>query len=445
MKNATTRLIGAALGIGFVLQASFAFAEPIKLNWWHAMGGKLGESLYDVVDKFNKSQSDYVLTATKKGHYEAVFNAAVAAYRAGEQPHILQNNESGFLTLMLSGAVVPVQEILEKNGVTVKIDDYLGPVIKTYADDSGDIIGMPFNSSTPILFYNTDMLKAAGITNPPETWQEMADQSRKIISSGAGKCGYSFAAGNWQEIENYSLWHNIPYATLNNGSGGLKTKLVFNTTHVVGHIDRLKNWVDEGIASFGGENRQDWSSGARTRFLNGQCAFWIDSTAWHSTVQAGAKMNWNATFLPHEEGKETNSSMIGGAALYVFKGFSEEEYAGIAAFFKFLTSPEIQIFWHKATGYVPITKTAYNEVKAQGYYEKNASREYAVIQLLKGKPTENSRTIRIGNFANIRAIVTEELDKVWVGDLKAQEALDQAARRGNEVLRRFEKQNEGKL
>ncbi len=127
------------------------------------------------------------------------------------------------------------------------------------------------------------------------------------------------------------------------------------------------------------------------------------------------------------------------------RAFRKKSTTGIAAFFEFLTSPEIQIFWHKATGYVPITKTAYNEVKGQGYYESNASREYAVIQLLEGEPTENSRTIRIGNFANIRAIVTEELDKVWVGDLTAQEALDRAAERGNEVLRRFERQNAGKL
>ena len=409
------------------------------------MSGQLGEALDAVVADFNKSQAKYQVIAVSKGNYPATLNAAIAAYRAGEQPHLLQNNEAGVLTMMLSGAIVPAHDIADQNGLKLDLNAYLRPVIDTYTDRNGRLLAMPFNSSTPIMFYNVDMLAKAGIAAPPKTWQEMETQIREIKAKGAGECGYSFAAGPWQELENYSVWHDIPFASKGNGFGGLDAELMINKTRVVQHIDRLARWSKEGLAGFGAAAKATWASGARTNFIEGKCAFWIDSTAWHSTVAAGAKMKWSASVLPHEQDIPPNRSMIGGAAIYVFKGFKPEEYAGIVEFFRFISDTDVQIGYHKATGYVPITVAAYEKAKASGYYKENPSREFAVTQLLQGKATPNSATVRLGNFENVRAAIEEELDKVWAGRSTAQEALDEGVRKGNEVLRRFEAQNRGKL
>jgi sn-glycerol 3-phosphate transport system substrate-binding protein len=304
---------------------------------------------------------------------------------------------------------------------------------------------MPFNSSTPILFYNKDILDAAGIAAPPKTWQEMEEQIRTIRAKGAADCGYSFAAGPWQELENYSVWHDIPVATRRNGFDGLDAVLVYNKTRFVQHVERLKRWVDEGLATFGAAAAHTWASAARSNFIEGRCAFWIDSTAWHSTVEAGAKMKWGASFLPHEADLKPNHSMIGGAALYLFKGFSDAHYEGAATFFRFLTDPEVQLDWHKATGYVPITVAAWELAKKQGYYETHPTRGIAVEQLLMGEERENSRTIRLGNYENVRKALTDQLELVWAGKKGVKEALDQAVEDGNAILRRFEQQNKGKI
>jgi sn-glycerol 3-phosphate transport system substrate-binding protein len=226
-------------------------AEPVKLHWWHAMSGQRGEALDEVVAKFNASQNAYQVVAVNKGNYVATLNAAIAAYRAGQPPHMLQNNESGVLTMMLSGAIVPVHEILAQYGVQIEVNAYLRPVLDTYTDRQGQLLAMPFNSSTPMLFYNADMLHKAGIAAPPQTWQEMESQLRHIKTTQAAECGYSFAAGPWQELENYSVYHNLPFATRRNGRDGLDAELLLNQTRVVQHIERLRRWQQEGLATFG--------------------------------------------------------------------------------------------------------------------------------------------------------------------------------------------------
>lgn len=445
MRATLVGLASSLLVTGTLLSSQPARAERLALEWWHAMSGELGAALEDVARRFNASQERFELKPVNKGNYVATLNAAIAAWRAKEPPLLLQNNESGVLTMMLSGAIVPVHDVLDRYGVKVDLEAYLRPVIDTYTDRNGRLLAMPFNSSTPILFYNKGMLEAAGIAEPPATWQAMERQIRTIKAKDPTACGYSFAAGPWQELENYSVWHNIPVATRRNGFDGLDAELVYNKTRFVQHIERLKRWVDEGLATFGAAAAATWASAARQNFLDGRCAFWIDSTAWHSTVEAGAKMRWSAARLPHEADVTPNRSMIGGAALYLFKGFSDAHYEGAAAFFRFLTDPAVQVEFHKATGYVPITVAAWETAKKEGYYDSHPTRQIAVEQLLQGSDLEHSRTIRLGNFENVRKALTDQLELVWAGKKGVKEAIDQAVADGNAILRRFEQQNRGKL
>lgn len=434
----TTVLVATAL-------APTANAETIKLNWWHAMGGQLGEVLQQVADKFNASQDEYELVPTNKGNYVATLNASIAAYRVGEQPILMQASEGSVLTMMLSNAVIPAQEILESHGYDFDPEDYLRPVLDTYRNLEGKLLAMPFNSSTPILYYNNDILQAGKIDAPPATWQEMETQIRALKDAGATDCGYSYGADHWSELENYSVYRNAPYASQDNGHAGLDAEILINKGPVVAHMEMIKGWLDEGLATFGAQTPNTWASGARTNFLEGKCAFWIGSTAWHGTVEAAAQFDWNGAPLPYDDDVTPNNSMIGGAALYTFKGFSDDEYKGVAAFFNFLTDPEVQVFWHQQTGYVPITKTAYELAKAQGYYDTHASREYAIKQLLQGEPSPASRTIRLGNFEVVREVINDELRKALADEVSIQQALDDGVSAANELLRRYEDQNRGKL
>ncbi len=446
-------ILTSAAATCLVIGASAALAqEKITINWWHAMDGGLGEALTEIVDRFNASQDRYEVVETFKGNYRVVLNNTIAAYRADEHPHIFQNNETGVITLMLSGAIVPVHGILEEHDVEVDLDAYLAPVVDTYTRD-GELLGMPFNSSTPIMYYNAELLQAAGFEAGPTTWQDMemmidAAQAAGITGAdGEPVCGYAYSGGMWDNVENWMSIHDQPYASGGNGRDGLDTELVYADTELLGHQQRLARWLEEGKAEFGAESPTDWSSASFTNWGNGNCLFWSGSTASHARVEATAQFDWSAVHFPHDPEviEVPRNSTIGGAALYALQGFSDEEYEGIAEFFRMLTSVEIQKFWHENTGYVPITKEAYEELVKEGYYEEHPTYELAVKQLLRGTPGPNNRVPRIGNFENVRIALEAELEKVYSGEQDVETALDNGVRRGNEILRRFEQQNQGKM
>ena len=442
-------LVAAAVSVG----ATEASAERIKIQWWHSMSGGLGEGVTEIVRRFNESQDKYEVVETWKGRYRHLLNQTIAAIRAGEQPHFFQNNETGVITLMLSGAIVPTEDLLAQHGVTLDKSAYLAPVIATYTDPNGKLLGMPFNSSTPILYINKDLHEAAGLTELPKTYEDMERQIQVLQASdvtvprGGKACGYAFYAGMWGDLENPMAQHKQFYASLDNGLDGFGTELVYNERggFAVEHMKRMKRWLDNGWAEFGAESQTDWGSGALKNFQAGNCLFHIRSTASHARMESNP-FNWTATYLPHNEGVTPVNTTIGGAALYTLKGFSDEEYAGVVEFFKSLTSVEIQKYWHKVTGYVPITKQSYEELKAEGYYAESPTKELAVVQLLRGgdNPDPAARVPRLGNFENIRIALEGELRKVWANEQTVEEAMDNAVRRGNDILRRFEQQNRSK-
>ncbi len=183
---------------------------------------------------------------------------------------------------------------------------------------------------------------------------------------------------------------------------------------------------------------------AAPKFYSQECAMYMNSSASRAGVMANAK-DFEVGFgmLPYYadvDGAPQNS-IIGGATLWVLRGHSDEEYKGVADFFSYLSSPEVQADWHQFSGYLPITQAAYELGKQQGYYEKNPGADISVLQMNLNPPTENSRGLRLGNFVQIRDVINEELEEVWSGSKTAEEALDAAVERGNKLLREFEDQN----
>lgn len=425
-----------ALGILMLFPASDAMANPIEIQFWHAQRPPRENTLNKIVDAYNKFQTKYQVVASFKGSYDETLNAGIAAFRSKKQPHILQVYEVGTQTMMLSNAIYPVFNLMKDTGHNIDWKSYLQPVLSYYVSSNGELQSMPFNSSTPIMYYNKDLFKKAGLTGPPRTWDEMGEYTKKLVASGT-EYGMTSAWQTWVMIENYSAIQNIPLATKSNGFDGLDTELTINNPMVVKHIERLKSWMDD--KRFVYEERE--YKGPEAAFISGKCAILMDSIGAIGAVKS-AKFDWGAAPLPVEASmKEPQNSIIGGASLWVLKGLPQEEYQGVADFLAFQASEEMQIIWHKETGYLPITLQAYNKLKADGFYQQEPLQEVGILQLTRKDPTANSRGIRLGSFSQIRDVMNEELEMLWQGKKTAKQALDEAVSRGNDILRQFEKRS----
>jgi len=427
----------AAAFAGSLPQPALAVTE---VQWWHAFTGRLGDILTKQVEDFNASQSDYKVVAVYKGNYSETLNAGIAAFRAGQQPHILQVLEVGTATMMAAkGAIKPVYEVMAEAGESFDPDAYLSTVTGYYTDPDGKMLSMPYNSSTPVLYYNKDAFKKAGLdpSAPPKTWQEFGKTLDALKASGAD-CPFTTAWQSWVHLENMSAWHDVSFATKANGFEGTDTTLAFNGPTQVKHIQQLGDWAKEGKFIYSGRRNE---GGAR--FRSGECAMFTESSAGYAGVKAEAEFDFGVTNLPYWEGTAgaPRNTIIGGASLWVLSGHSPEEYKGVAKFFSFLSSAQVQADWHQQTGYLPITTAAYKLTKEQGFYGKNPGTETALIQMTSMAPSANSKGLRLGSFDQIRGVIDEELEEVWAGKKSAQQALDSAVERGNVLLRRFERAN----
>jgi sn-glycerol 3-phosphate transport system substrate-binding protein len=414
-----------------------AYAQT-EIQWWHAMGGANGERVDKIAADFNATQSDYKIVPSYKGNYTETMTAAVAAFRAHEQPHIVQVFEVGTATMMAAkGAVYPISELMADANKDFDQSVYLPAVVSYYQTSDGDLLSMPFNSSTPVLWYNKDAFEKAGIGAAPTTWDELNDAAQKLLDSGM-TCGYSFGWQSWVMIENFGAWHNLPMGTKENGFAGLDTEFTFNNAAVVSRMQSIADSQASGLFKYGGRRGDSLSL-----FTSGECGMWMNSSAYYGSIKDQAKFNFGQTMLPLDTGvaDAAQNSIIGGATLWVLRGHDQGDYAGVADFMNYMSSSEVQAWWHQETGYVPITTAASTLSAEQGFYDENPGTDTAIKQLSLNAPTPNSRGLRFGNFVQIRDIINEEMEALWAGKATAQEAMDTAVERGNALLRKFESAN----
>ena len=436
MKHAVIRTLVFAVGL-WAVQATTAGAAT-EIQWWHAMGGVNGERVNKIANDFNATQSEYKIVPVYKGNYTETMTAAIAAFRARKHPHIVQVFEVGTATMMAAkGAVYAIGDLMKDAGVPFDTGVFLPAVISYYQTPDGKLLSMPFNSSTPVLWYNKDAFAKAGIESPPKTWPEMKTASEKLMAAGY-KCGFSFGWQSWVMIENFNAWHNLPIGTMENGFAGLGTEFVFNNGAVKKHFANLAEWQKSKIFDYGGR-RGD----SLPKFTNAECGMWLNSSAYYGGIKKQAKFAFGQSMLPiyPDVKAEPQNSIIGGATLWVLKGHPKETYKGVAQFMKYLSGAEVQAWWHQETGYVPITTAAYELSRKQGFYEKNPGTDTAIKQLSLNTPTPNSRGLRFGNFVQVRDILNEEMEAIWSGKKSAESALDSAVERGNALLRKFERAN----
>jgi sn-glycerol 3-phosphate transport system substrate-binding protein len=298
---------------------------------------------------------------------------------------------------------------------------------------------MPFNSSTPVMYYNVDLFQKAGIEMPsktdPLTWEQMAEITTKLAAAGVKK-GMVTSWQSWTQVENYSAIHDLPFASKANGYEGLDCELLINNPQVVSHLSRLKSWMEDGRFSYEGQKYQ----GAQAAFIAQDAAILMESISGIGNVKQNAKFAWDLAPLPVEASMTApQNSIIGGASLWVMKDHPENDYKGVAAFLDFLAQNEMQELWHMETGYFPITVPAYESLKSKGYFEQNPYQEVGIKQMTRRDPTKNSRGLRLGYFVQIRNIINEEMELIWNGSKSPQEAMDSAVSRSNDQLREFEK------
>ncbi|MEL7470942.1 MAG: sn-glycerol-3-phosphate ABC transporter substrate-binding protein UgpB [Pseudomonadota bacterium] len=433
------KMLAAAIA-GSIISLSGAASAQTEIQWWHAFTGRLGELLNEQVDKFNASQSDYKVVGAHKGNYSETLNAGIAAFRAGEQPHILMVFEVGTATMMAAGgAINPIHKVMGDAGATFDPDGYLGPVKGYYTTTGGDMLSLPYNSSTPVLWVNRDALSDAGLDPDMDlsTWQKVGGALDALKAAGH-KCPLTTAWQSWIHLENFSTWHDQPFATKENGYGGMDTELAFNGPVQVKHIQQMGDWAKDGKFIYAGRRNEGGAN-----FRAGECAFFTESSAGYAGIKAEAKFDFEIRPLPYWEGVEgaPQNTIIGGSSLWVLAGHDSAEYKGVAEFMAFLSSSDIQAKWHQDTGYLPITLAAAKQTETEGFYDANPGTNIAIEQMTGSAPTPNSKGLRLGSFDQIRGIIDEELEAVWSGDKTAHAAMDSAVERGNALLRRFESAN----
>lgn len=434
-------LMGAAMAA--LLSMAGQAAAQTEIQWWHSMAGELGQKLEGLASRFNESQSEYKVVPLYRGTYPESMTAAIAAFRAGEQPHILQVFEVGTGTFMAArDAIYPVQELMTDTGEAFDPASYLPAVTGYYQTGDGELLSFPFNSSSVILYYNKDAFEAAGLdaSQPPKTWSELAEAAQKIVSSGTKTCGFTSTWPAWVNLENLSAWHNKPIATQQNGMAGFDAVFNFEEAGLVGkHWANLVEWQKGGAYQYRGRTNT-----AGPSFNSGECAMLLESSGGRASISANADFDVGYGMMPYYDDIEgaPQNSIIGGASLWVLRGKDEDSYKGVAQFLTFLSQPEIQGEWHQSTGYLPITEAAYEATKASGFYEKNPGADTAIKEVTLNTPTENSRGLRFGNYVQIRTMFEEELEAALGGQKSAEDAVKSAQERGNEMLREFESQNQ---
>ena len=415
----------------------------VQVEFWHGLAQPLGGLLEKIATDFNAAQTQYQVNPSFKGSYPETMVGAIAAFRAGNAPHIVQMFEVGTATMMSArGAVKPVYELMRETGVTFDPNAYVPAVKGYYSLPDGRMVSMPFNSSTTIMFYNKDAFKKAGLdpAKPPQTWPDLIAAAKKIKAANAAPCGFTTAWPTWAQFEQFSAIHDVPLATKANGMAGLDAELKINSPLHVKHVQALMDMQKEGTFKYGGRD-----AAGDALFPSGECAMIHASSGLRARILREAKFEWGAAMLPYWPGTPNapKNSIIGGASFWVMTSPTRkpEEYKAVAEFFHYISQPEVVAKWHTDTGFLPVTIAGYEKVKASGFYQQNPGTDIPYLQLTRTQPSENSRGLRLGNMPEIRNIIQEELEKAFQGQQTAQQALDSAVQRGNVVLRNFERAN----
>jgi sn-glycerol 3-phosphate transport system substrate-binding protein len=440
------RTLAAMMVAGAALTAATGVSaqDRAKFEFWYGLPGELGEVVAKHCELFNASQDKYEAVCVGQGSYGKAEQNAIAAYRSNQSPTIVQIFDAGTVNFMLSGAIYPANKFAQDFGLTIDWSDFFPGIASYFATSKGEMWSFPYNSSTAVFYWNKDQWAKIGKTKAPETWAELGDDLKALKAAGV-ECGFAFDFDTWLNLEQFAAINGIPFASLDNGYGGLGAELLINTPPFVEHMNLFKSWLDAGYAKI--QTPQVGKTVVQA-FADGSCASTHYSIALHGTVKNTqvAGLNWDVAMLPTLEAGKRANSIVGGASLWIMEGKSQAEYEAAAAFLKYVTAADTgQKFLSENTGYIPATKSGYELLKSQGFYNDPArqNRDIAIASLSVAEPTPLTRGIRLGNFTSIRGELRAELEAAFTGQKDVQTALNDAADRANAILRRYEQTYQG--
>ncbi|MCB0168198.1 MAG: ABC transporter substrate-binding protein [Anaerolineae bacterium] len=418
-------------------EAEAAASNAIQLEFWHAMGGDLGEVVDELVTRFNDSQDKIVVNATYQGSYDDTYNALLASFDAGTEPNIVQNFDLATQTMFDTGRLVPAWQLMEADGYD---PDTFIPAVRDYYSDENGMVAMAFNSSTFIVYYNPALFEAAGLNQPDPEWtfNDFMAACDAIKESGVEYCA-SFGTVGWY-FEQILANSGGLYFDNNNGRTDRATEVLFNQGEGVEVFTFLTDLMANGYAPVLGNT---WTE-SDSVFLTGQSAMLFDSTAGARSIQDTAEFEVKTAFIPHSNSSDHNGIIIGGAALWLIDSEDEATNAAAWEFMKFMAELDQQRTWHMGTGYYPVRVDAQDDPELQAFWDENPNFRTAMEELFATKTTlEDGATNyavlggRAGPFPAIRQIIVETYSRVLDDGLTPQEALNEAAEKANEELANY--------
>jgi sn-glycerol 3-phosphate transport system substrate-binding protein len=420
-----------AAGVGLVTGLA---QGKTKINFWHSMGGVNGEATNKIATGFNAASSTCQVEATYVGSYDDGLTKLQAALRAKNQPHIQQIYDLGLLAMADSGVIIPISDLAAQNKFS--LSGIISP-LSAYYNLQGKYYGLPFNASTPEIYYNKQMFKEAGLTRPPKTFEEFTEAARKLTRKDAdGKVaqfGSSIRVYGWF-IE--QLIYNQGGYVVNGENGRAKraTAVEYNGPAGVKSVKWIVDMTREGLNANVGRD----GAAQRQAFTSGKAAMFMESTAALSSVQreVGNKFEFGTIALPRPNGTRGGTA-IGGAALYVFKGYPDVETRCAWEFLRYAISPKVQLEWHKQTGYYPVSREALSLPETKEYWVSNPNAKTPVDIILASPPTRSSQGAVAGVMPQIRQHIEEAMELAIAGKASVEEALNAAAQKSNEAITRY--------
>lgn len=405
-----------------------------KITFWHSMGGKGGEAIASLTEKFNKSQDDIEVVAEYQGSYDDAINKLKSSALGKSGPDIMQLYDIGTKWMSDSGYAVPMQGLIDDDNYdTSKLEKN----ILDYYKSDGKLYSMPFNTSTPILYYNKTAFKEAGL-NPdiaPKNFDEIIDFSNKLVKKNGEnieRYGYAMQIYGWF-FEQFLIKQNLEYANEKNGRGGNATKVVFDSNN--GGMKIMEEWkrlVDSGVVGNFGRNGDNTTDA----FTSGKTAMIVGSTASLGDIKKKVDGNFEigTAYFPSVNKDDKGGVSIGGGSLWIMDNGDKEKEKSAFEFIKFMISPESQVEWAKSTGYFSVTTEAYDLKEMTDYLEKNPEFKTAINQL---RENNNSPGALLGVFPEARASIEENIEKLLNNEIKAKEAVDSAAKTINNALDKY--------
>ena len=411
--------------------------DVVNLEFWHAMSARNGELVDELTAQFNESQDGIVVTSTYQGEYDDNYNALLASFETGGEPNIIQNFDLASQTMIDTGRLVPAWELMERDNYDPSI--FVDAVRDYYSDENG-MVGMAFNSSTPLVYYNVDMFEAAGVEVPEGsiTFSEFKAMCDELLAADVAPYCITFGQVGWY-FEQLLANSGGLYFNENNGRTSRPTEAVFNTDQGVEVFTFLTDLFAEGYAPNLGNT---WSDTNDT-FITQQAAMIMDSTSDVSIIE-NSEFAVDTTYIPHSDSSERNGVVIGGAALWLIDSGEDAINDAAWQFMKFLAEPEQQVTWHTGSGYFPVRTDVQESEEIQAFWEENPNFQTAIDQLFTtpttledGSPNYAVLGGRAGPFPAVRRIIVEAYSRVLNDGISPQEALDEAVTKANDELENY--------